>query len=279
MKNQSLALLLGVVMAGSTYAQTAPADEVFEVVSVKPSGAVGNLYGTGCDGGFPRVEHNRFTVTTTTYALLTWAYGFNKWGGCSYVSYGNTLSGGPDWIRNERFTIQAIMPAGSPDYTTTEFLNGKAPKLEAMIKNMLAEQFKIALHREMKDGPVYELVVAKGGSKLNPAKETDVYGMGTVRRSNTTTGQVETRMTARKVTMTYVAVMLMLQVQRPVVDKTGLSGEFSFDLDFAPFESNPATNTSPTIFTAVQEQLGLKLENGRAAREVIVIDRAERPEQ
>ena len=69
--------------------------------------------------------------------------------------------------------IQALMPEGSPDYTTAEFLNGKAPKLEAMILNMLADRFKITLHREMKEGPVYELVVGKGGAKLTPAQETD----------------------------------------------------------------------------------------------------------
>src|SRR6476646_9360768 len=71
----------------------------FEVVSIKPAGEVPaaaiNTLGGGCDGGFPRVDHNRFTVTTTAYALLTWAYGFNNHGGCSFVSYGDMISGGP----------------------------------------------------------------------------------------------------------------------------------------------------------------------------------------
>src|SRR5262245_42558077 len=90
------------------------ATDVFEVVSVKPAGeaAAESLarFGDGCDGGFPRVDHKRFTVTTTTFALLTWAYGFNNHGGCSYVSYGGIISGGPGWIKSDRFQIQALMP-------------------------------------------------------------------------------------------------------------------------------------------------------------------------
>jgi uncharacterized protein (TIGR03435 family) len=208
---------------------------------------------------------------------LTWAYGFNKNGGCSFVSFGNFLTGGPDWIRNERFTIQAIMPEGSPDYTTAEFLNGKAPKLEAMIRNMLADYFKIALHREMRDGPVYELVIAKGGPKLVPAKEDDKNSMVTTRKSNTTTHEITNHVTARKTSMTYLALMLVLETRRPVVDKTRIMGEYNFDLDYAPMESSPDSTTAASIFTAIQEQLGLKLES--AATEILVLDRAERPPQ
>ena len=274
----TVVLLTAHVVAGAVRAQTTPqAADAFEVVSIRPLGPMtGNSFGTGCDGGFPRVEHNRFTVTTTTYALLTWAYGFNKNGGCSFVSYGNFLFGGPDWIRTDRFTIQALMPEGSPDYTTAEFLNGKAPKLETMILNLLADRFKITLHREMKEGPVYELVVGKGGAKLTPAQETDKYGMGTLRRTDPA-GQVTYRLTGRKTTMTYLALMLVLETRRPVIDRTGISGEFNFDVDYAPLDSNPATTAGATIFTAIQEQLGLKLDSARAPVEVLVIDRAEKP--
>ena len=271
----TVSLVICFLVAGSVAAQTTPPQaDSFEVVSVRSqSPMTGNSFGEGCDGGFPRVEHNRFTVTTTAYALLTWAYGFNKNGGCSFVSYGNYLTGGPDWIRSERFTVQALMPDGSPDYTTAEFLNGKAPRLETMIRNMLADRFKLALHREMKEGPVYELVVAKGGPHLTPSKETDTYGMGANRRPDSS-GQLVARVTGRKTTMTYLALMLVLETRRPVVDHTGISGEYNFDIEFAPLESSAA---AASIFTAIQEQLGLKLQSARAPVEVLVIDHAEHP--
>src|SRR5215467_3832251 len=107
----------------------AQAPDAFEVTSIKALGEANAAalaqFGDGCDGGFPRVDHNRFTVTTTPYALMTWAYGFNKNGGCSFVSYGGFISGGPPWIRSEKFEVQALMPDGSPDYTTGQFLNGE----------------------------------------------------------------------------------------------------------------------------------------------------------
>jgi len=198
-----IAISMLVLVTGAAQAQTAPqAAETFEVVSVRSQGPItGNTFGGGCDGGVPRVEHHRFTVTTTTYALLTWAYGFNKNGGCSFVSYGNFLVGGPDWLRTERFTVQALMPDDAPDYTTSEFLNGKAPKLELMIRSMLADAFKITLHREMKEGPVYQLIVGKDGPKLTPAKETDTPSMGTSRRQDAV-GQGITRISGRKMTVT-----------------------------------------------------------------------------
>src|SRR5207248_657446 len=147
------ALMLAV--AAVSFAQTQP--KAFEVESIKPLGPFSPIpaLGPGCDGGFPRVERNRFTVTTTAFALITWAYGFNKNGGCSFVSIGDFLTGGPDWIRSEKFEVRALMPEGSPEYSTWEFLNGKAPALEAMIARLLADRFKLVLHKESKEAPVY----------------------------------------------------------------------------------------------------------------------------
>src|SRR5262245_4461243 len=162
-------LLLLLVAPAVLHAQAPP--PAFEVASIKPVGSFTPIpqLGPGCDGGFPRVEHNRFAVTTTAFALITWSYGFNKNGGCTFVSVGDFLVGGPDWVRSEKFDIRSLMPEGSPDYNTGEFLNGKAPALESMILRMLADRFKLVVHKATKEAPVYALVIAKGGPKLTPS--------------------------------------------------------------------------------------------------------------
>ena len=152
-------MLVTVLAAAVTPGQT---PEAVDVVSVKSMGpAPGELlarFGSGCDGSFPRVENRRFAVTTTAYALITCAYGFNKNGGCGFVTNGNFITGGPAWIRSDRFEIQAVLPGAAPDASLGEFLNGNAPALEAMLRAMLADRFKLAVHREMRDSPVYALV-------------------------------------------------------------------------------------------------------------------------
>jgi uncharacterized protein (TIGR03435 family) len=258
----------------------AQATDTFEVTSIKSLGEANAAalaqFGDGCDGGFPRVDHNRFTVTTTAYALTTWAYGFNNRGGCSFVSYGGFISGGPAWLRSERFQIQALMPEGSPDYTTGQFLNGEAPKLETMIKSMLADRFHLAVHREVKEVPGYILVVGKDGPKIHASSDADAAAPATQRGAVPSSGSRRVRM---RTTMTYVALMLGVITRRPVVDRTGLSGEFNFELEFAPPDAPAADSSAPSVFTAVQEQLGLKLESAKVPAEIVVIDRAEKPSE
>jgi uncharacterized protein (TIGR03435 family) len=256
--------------------------DVFEVASVKPAGEASvdamTRFGGGCDGGFPRVERNRFTATTTLYALMTWAYGFNNRGGCSFVSYGDFISGGPAWVKSDRFTIQALMPDGSPEYTTTQFLNGDAPKLEIMIKNLLADRFRLTIHRETKEVSGYALTVGKGGAKLTAAKDTDGATLGApVQRR--TDGSVNQHFVARRTSMTYVALMLGVLTRKPVVDRTGITGEFTFDVEFAPENAAAGDSSAPSLFTAIQEKLGLKLESAKVPAEVLVIDRAEKPSE
>jgi uncharacterized protein (TIGR03435 family) len=256
--------------------------EAFEVASVKPAGealaAAMAAFGAGCDGGFPRVDHNRFAATTTLYALMTWAYGFNKNGGCSFVSYGDFISGGPAWIKSDRFEIQALMPAGTPEYTTWQFLNGEAPALEVMIKNLLADRFHLTIHRETKQVSGYELVLGKGGAKVSASTDTNGTGLGS-RIEKKPDGTVSQHFGARKLSMTYVALMFGVLTRRPVVDRTGLTGEFTFDLEFAPSDPSLGESSAASLFTAVQEQLGLKLESARVPAEVLIIDRAEKPSE
>src|SRR5215831_3943223 len=228
-----LSLVIGVhTVWREVLAQT---PDTFEVVSIKPLGEANAValarFGDGCDGGFPRVDRNRFTVSTTVYALMTWAYGFNKNGGCSFVSYGGFISGGPSWIRSERFQIQALMPDGSPDYTTGQFLNGEAPKLELMIKNLLSNRFQLAIHRETKEVSGYNLVIGKDGPKIRPAKETDAPPARAQRGGPPTIAGAQR--IYMKNTMTYVALMLGVITRRPVLDRTGLTGDFVFELEFA----------------------------------------------
>jgi len=247
---------------------------VFDVASIKPLGSFTPIpqLGPGCDGGFPRVEHNRFTVTTTVFALITWAYGFNKNGGCSFVSMGDFLTGGPDWIRSEKFEIRALMPDGAPDYNTGEFLNGKAPALEGMISRMLADRFKLVVRREAKEAPVYALVIAKGGPKLTPSTG-DIPAAWRQRTPPTP----NVRVLRARTSMTYIALSLVIEARRPVIDRTGLTGDFDVELTFAPFNAPVADSTAPDLFTAVQEQLGLKLESTKEIVDVLVIDHVEKP--
>ena len=278
-----IALACVVPAQGNPQAREA-APVAFEVASVKPQGPVtgrgsdapGGI-GAGCDGSFPRLEGNRFVVTTTPYALITWAYGYNKTWGCSYVNFGDLLTGGPAWIRSERFEIQALLPEGSPPYTLDQFMKGDAPVLEKMLQTLLADRFKLVVHRVTKDVPAYALVPGKGGPKLTRSAGDDRPTFGT-RRQAGQNGQISSKIVGRKVELRDLAFLLLLTTRQPVIDRTGLTGQFNFDLEFAPFDSE-ANSAAPSLFTALQEQLGLRLENTKAPLEGVVVDHAERPSE
>lgn len=258
----------------------------FEVVSVKPVGPVpggggrgsdaAGGFGGGCDAGFPKLDGRRFSVVTTPYALITWAYGYNKTWGCSYVSFGDLLTGGPSWIRTERFEIQALIPEGAPGYTLDQFMKGDAPELEKMLQAMLADRFKLVVHLETKQVQGYALTQAKGGSKLTRPSEADKRIMGLRREADANGPTV--KLTARKIEVRDLAFMLLLTTRRPVIDRTGLVGEFNFDAEFAPFDG-PGDSSAPSLFTALQDQLGLRLETTKAPLGAVVIDSAERPNE
>jgi uncharacterized protein (TIGR03435 family) len=275
-----LALLPAVAMA------QAQAPVAFEVASVKPVGPVGTGPGgrggfaggmNGCDGSFPKVEAHRFEVTTTPFALITWAYGYNKVWGCAFTSSGDLITGGPSWIRSERFEIQAIIPEGATVYTFDQFMKGDAPGLERMLQTLLADRFGLVVRHVTKEVAGYALSPAKGGPKLKASTVDDQQAMG-IRRQADPNGQITDKLIGRKMEMRDLAFLLVMTTHRPVIDRTGLTGQFDFDADFAPFDSDaPADSNAPSLFTALQEQLGLRLENTKAPLDGLVIDRAERP--
>jgi uncharacterized protein (TIGR03435 family) len=181
---------------------------------------------------------------------------------CIREAYGVTDSqiSGEKWLGPDRYDIVAKIPSG-----VTQSQN------PAMLQTLLAERFKLALHHGTKELPVYLLVVAKNGPKIQPVEP----GNGGVASKP---GQ----MTGRAITMQRLATFLSsarAQLEHTVVDQTGLSGNYTFKLEWTPEDKQSADAPGTSLLAALQEQLGLKLEAGKAPLELLVIDHAEKPSE
>jgi uncharacterized protein (TIGR03435 family) len=145
-------------------------------------------------------------------------------------------------------------------------------RLEQRTQALLAERFQLAIHKNVKEEAGYVLAPAKGGAKLEQSPEGDNRPAGT----NRSPGRID----GRNGTMLMLATVLSNFLGRPVVDRTGLHGTYTYKLEYSQDsgpEANPVDLSGPSIFTALQEQLGLKLESQRVPVEFVVIDRAEKP--
>lgn len=135
------------------------------------------------------------------------------------------------------------------------------------VRAMLADRFSLRVHRETIEGSVYALVLAKSGPKLTAHTETPgVTGIGSSSRSG------KASIEGSKASMAGLADHLAGKVGRPVIDKTGLTGEYDFRLEWASEQA--ADSTLPSLFTAIQEELGLKLESTKGPIEMIIVDKA-----
>ena len=208
----------------------------------------------------------------------------------AYGVPGFQVAGGPAWLDTEFYNVEAKMDGPTAD--ALRKLRPEQLKLvrQKMLQSLLEERFGLKVHREDRDGPIYVMVVANGGPKMhepNPnddgkfdnADGTPTQGYAEVTRSGFIVHAYST---------SKIATLLASAVQRPVVDKTGLSGTYDFTLEFARELSvtaaangeDPDSDNGPgpvSIFTAVQQQLGLRLQPGKGPVEVIVIDHVERP--
>ncbi|HEY2382682.1 MAG TPA: TIGR03435 family protein [Terriglobia bacterium] len=254
----------------------------FEVASIHiadPSRGGGRGAGPQACGGDIQLEPRRFIANAVTlYRLIAIAYGKD----CIFLEQnGDLLQGGPDWVRSDGFVIQALMPEGSPVYIRPQLDTGHAPILQRMILTLLADRFKLAVRTVTKEMPVYSLLPITGTTKLVPWKEGEpsrgfvgMAGRGEQRSFHIMGG---------KKSMADLAVQLQDATRRTVLDRTGISGEFNYDIQYAPIGSQVGAETDglsgPSLFTAIQEQLGLKVEATRAPVEVLTIDRALRPSE
>ena len=270
----------------------------FEVASIRPSnpkaggGGGGGKSKDGGGGLFPALEHHRFNYSDTVFGLIAHAYGV---GSCRILAANCAfISGGPDWIKKDRFDIQTKTPDGSPDYTFRQFMNGETPQLDLMLQALLAERFNLKIHHETKQLPVYALTFVKKSSKLQAASgEMIQLKDGTSVRNRSllwtpaplpdgTRSDHLIRMFVRDRSIQELAETLSNLMDRPVLDRTGLKGNFDITVDYEknPDADNPGLDISgPAMFTAFQEQLGLKFEATRAPVDVLVIDHAEKPSE
>jgi bla regulator protein BlaR1 len=290
-------VIVGLVNA-PLQAQSEPAGTAkFEVASIKPcgGGGPGTGRGRGTAGGFPNVSPGRLSTGCAVLAaaypmagLIQRAYG-RLWLGRLALGSALPVSGGPKWVYSDSYVINAK----APDQASEKTMEG--PMLQALLE----DRFKLKVHPETRQVPVYALTVAKGGPRLQAADKSCVplslpmsplapgkrYCddlVGARKGPNTT-------LKADASTLDYVCKLLGLMLDRPVIDKTGIPGKFSVYLEFAvdqatpgalEFKAPPSDDLpAPSIFTVVEQQLGLKLEATKGSREFLVIDRVERPSE
>jgi uncharacterized protein (TIGR03435 family) len=221
-----------------------PAQE-FEVASIRPAKQDGNHDSDTYQGRW--VAHN---LTLKRLIAMAWE-----------VDDG-VVAGGPNWIDSDSYDINAKIP---PEYLTTS-----RDLFPHMIQNLLADRFRLTIHRGPRQISGYALVQAKTGSKMASAKPSAI---GSDFSSN---GRY---LKATSVTMEALAKRLSRNpdIGRVVVDKTGFTGTFDFELDWAPAQQD--SDEHPSIYTAIREQLGLKLESAKVSIKAVVIDRVEKPSE
>lgn len=268
-----LALTSGVL---SLLGQSSP--PAFEVASIKPSSS--NTAGPPNSRIWPG---GRFTATNMTVkALILLAYRFD-------ITQ-SQLSGGQGWIDSDRFDIDA---RATPDAIAPGQIDlERAHIMGRMLQALLANRFGLHLRRETKEAPVYALIIARGGSKMKRSS-AGVDCSGRV-PEGLPPCHVFTRIGNRgihgeHVDMSDITMAFRILLGQPVVDKTGLMGLFDVAVNWAPdaLRSAPRDDAiepagdpnAPTMFTALEEQLGLKLESQRTPVEFLVIERVEKPSE
>jgi uncharacterized protein (TIGR03435 family) len=237
-------LLGGVLATAGVSAQSAlPA---FEVASIKQNRS-GSLNSSN------RMAGERYRATNMSLvALLRSAY--------SVQAY--QIAGHPRWAEVDRFDIDARIESGA-----------SAGAWPLMLQRLLADRFKLALHREQREAAIFTLLVTKDGPRLRPGDPSKCTG------SSCGLNATPTEIVGENVTMAELAVRLSRSLGTHVVDGTALRGHFDFKLTWPPDDqfAGRGAPANPAIFTAIQEQLGLRLQPGKGPVETLVIDHAEKP--
>ncbi len=228
---------------GIVYAQAS-----FEVASIKPHPEPITM------SADPAVHGSMVTATASTVLdVIEVAYDVRR----------DQIVGAPGWVQSSHWDIAA---KAQVEGTITR------AQMRQMLQTLLADRFQLKIHRETKEVPVFALIVGKNGPKFKESA-TDATGGYTVR--GTGSGM---HMVTSKGTMEQLTRHLAFSAGRPVLDRTGLTGYYAFTLDWISENATPPPDSNvPAIFTAVQEQLGLKLEPTKGPIEMLIVDRVEKP--
>jgi len=268
-----LALLCATVVCGGAAAQdkVTPAGAgakapAYDVISIKP-----NKSGSG--GMSINVNNDSFSAENVSLkGLLINAYNVKDY----------LISGLTGWANSAHFDVKAKivdMDADALEKLTEE-------QRQAMLQQLLADRFQMKVHLQTEVLPIYEMVIAKGGPKITavepvgPDRDADKsrnfkgMGRGSIRVSNT-------EMTAHDVPLESLTYSLSGRLNRTVVDKTGLQGKYDIWLTWSPDDGSTAASDSsaPSLFTALQEQLGLKLQPAKGPVDTLVVDHVEMPSE
>jgi uncharacterized protein (TIGR03435 family) len=238
------ALLLAI--AAAAYAQ-APA---FDVATIKPADPNGSV-------AIRRSGYRIATTSTSLLFLITWAYDVHS----------DLVFGKPAWLDSIRYDIVANAPHDDRSAGPAP-LAAQPTDFKKLMQALLAERFHLVLRRETRELPIYALVTAKGGPKFRLTEAPAVAGQTPFRMTGAG------RLAGEQVSAEMLAKALSGQLDRSVQDQTGLQGVFDFQLAWEP-EMAHARVEGASLFTAIQEQLGLKLESRKGPVEVLVIERIE----
>jgi uncharacterized protein (TIGR03435 family) len=222
----------------------------FAVTTIKPHDPASSRQGFNTEG-------NRFTIRNESLAnLMSFAYSIHP----------RQIVDAPDWLFHDRFDIEGRADAeGEPSLR----------QQQEMLQKLLADRFQLQFTRERRELPVYAIQIAKAGPRLTPAAhpeaEPDQQGNG---------HGTETTLTFTSTSMSDFVMAMGFFVDRPVVDQTGLAGRYDFSIRYTYDEAHATDpNAPPGLFTAIQEQLGLKLQPLKAPVDVFVLTHLDHPSQ
>jgi uncharacterized protein (TIGR03435 family) len=240
-------LLTAIYIASSSAYGQSTKPPAFEVASIKPSEPGLSTFRVSAH----QPVGNLFTTTNATVQkLIMMAYNIADW----------QLSGAPTWLSSEGYDINA-----KPEHRASR------DEIYSMVRTLLAERFKLMMHTETKELRSFALTLDKVDSKI---KVNEIGGPPRVSESRG-------RAVFRNVPLTRLTNFLSVEVGRAVLDKTGLTGNYDFTLEFVSSRGslNPNSPSGPTIFQAVKDQLGMKLEQGKGNVDLFVIDHVEGPSE
>jgi uncharacterized protein (TIGR03435 family) len=225
------------------------ADPSFEVATINPSDPMDQ------SDGFHTNGHRIFVENEPLSTIVSIAYDLHR----------DQIIGAPAWFTKDNYDIHGVpdLP-GQPSWA----------QQKKMLQKLLTDRFQLKFHREQRELSVYTITVAKSGQKVTPTK-SDTAGLP---NQNCNGSNLKRECSFINYSISLFAQSMQFFLPRPIIDHTNLTGKYDFNLSWTPDTvPNPAADAPPGLLTAIQEQLGLKLETTRAPAPVLIIDHIERP--